>query len=56
MSVNINGEKFKSGLYCEPSDWHQFLEFNSAHPICKKTRLCLAKGCALKGYVPRKYI
>ena len=56
VAVNINGEKFKSDLYCEPSDWHQFLEFNSAHPICKKTRLCLAKGCALKGYVPRKYI
>ena len=36
------------------TDCHQFLEFNSAILFITKNQLCIAKGCALKGCVPRK--
>ena len=53
VTVSINGEEIETDLCFKPTDWHQFLEFNSAHPI-QKDRLCIAKGCALKGWVPKR--
>ena len=38
--ARINGNKFETNLYSKLSDYHQFLEFNSAHPIqIKKSRV-----------------
>ena len=38
--ARINGNKFETDLCSKPSDYHQFLEFNSAHPIqIKKLRV-----------------
>ena len=42
--VRINGDKFETDLYSKPTDCHQFLEFNSAHPIHIK------KSFIVKGY------
>ena len=36
VTVSLKGEEFETGLYCKPTDCHQFLEFNSAHPIHNK--------------------
>ena len=30
--VRINSDKFETDLYSKPTDYHQFLEFNLAHP------------------------
>ena len=54
VTFNVNGAEFKTGLYCKLTDCHQLLEFNSAHLICNKKLLYIAKGCALKGCVARK--
>ena len=49
--VRINGDKFETDLYSKPADCHQFLEFNSAHPIHIKNQLFIVKGYILKDYV-----
>ena len=46
VTVSINGEEFETDLYCKPTDCHQFPEFNSGN-------IYIAKGCILKGCVPR---
>ena len=52
--ASINGEEFETDLYGKPTEFHEFLEFNSTILFIIKNRLCIAKGCALKGCVPRK--
>ena len=46
--VRINGDKFETDLYSKPTDCHQFLEFNSAHPIHFKTAIVYSQGLCIK--------
>ena len=50
VTVSINGEEFETDLYCKPTNCHQFLEFNSAHPIHNKKSIVYSKGLR----IPRK--
>ena len=36
VTVSLKGEEFETSLYCKPTDCHQFLKFNSVHPIHNK--------------------
>ena len=46
--VRINGDKFETDLYRKPTDCHQFLEFNSAHPIPIKKSIVYSQGLRIK--------
>ena len=46
--VRINGDKFETDLYSKPTDCHQFLEFNSAHPIHIKKSIVYSQGLRIK--------
>ena len=39
---------FETDLYCKPTDRHQFLEFNSAHPIHSKKSIVYSQGLRIK--------
>ena len=43
VTVSLINQHLEIDLYCKPTDCHQFLDFNSAHPIYINT---------LKDYVP----
>ena len=46
--VRINGDRFETDLYSEHTDCHQFLEFNSAHPIHIKKSIVYSQGLCIK--------
>ena len=46
--VRINVGKFKTDIYSKPTDFHQFLVFDSVHPIHLKNQLFIVKGYVLK--------
>ena len=46
--VRINGDKFETDLYSKPTDCHQFLEFNLAHPIHIKKSIVYSQGLRIK--------
>ena len=46
--VRINVGKFKINFYSKPTDCHQFLVFDSVHPIHLKNQLFIVKGYVLK--------
>ena len=46
--VRIHGDKFETDLYSKPTDCHQFLEFNSAHPIHIKKSIGYSQGLSIK--------
>ena len=46
--VRINGDKFETDLYSKAADCHQFLEFNSAHPIHIKKSIVYSQGLRIK--------
>ena len=48
LAVRINVGKFKIDLYSKPTDCHQFLVFDSVHPIHLKNQLFIVKGYVLK--------
>ena len=48
VMVRINGDKFETDLYSKPTDCHQFLEFNSAHPIHIKKSIVYCQGLHIK--------
>ena len=54
VTVSINGEEFETDLYCKPTDCHQFLEFNSAHPIHNKKSIVYSKGLRIKRLCSKK--
>ena len=54
VTVRINGGEFEIYLYCKSTDCHQFLEFNSVHPIHNKKLIVYSHGLLLKGCVPKK--
>ena len=33
VTVNLIDQQLETDLYCKPTDCHQFLDFNSAHPL-----------------------
>ena len=41
VTVRINGGEFETYLYCKSTDCHQFVEFNSVHPIHSKNIDCV---------------
>ena len=46
--VRINGAKFETDLYSQSTDCHQFLEFNSAHPIHIKKSIVYSQVLRIK--------
>ena len=46
--VRINGDKFETDLYSKPTDCHQFLKFNSAHPIHLKKSIVFSQSLHIK--------
>ena len=46
--VRFNGHKFETDLYSKPTDCHQFLEFNLAHPIHIKKSIAYSQGLCIK--------
>ena len=46
--VSFNSDKFETNLYSKPTDCHQFLELNSAHPIHIKKSIVYSKGLCIK--------
>ena len=48
VTVSINGEEFETNLYCKPTDYHQFLVFNSTHFIQNKKSNVYSQGLRIK--------
>ena len=44
----MNGDKFETDRYSKPTDCHQFLEFNSAHPTHIKKSIVFSQGLHIK--------
>ena len=54
VTVSVNGEEFETDLYCKPNNCHQFLEFNSAHPIQNKKSIVYSQGLRIKRLCSKK--
>ena len=54
VTVSINGERFETDLHCKPTYCHQFLEFNSAHPIHNKKLIVYNQGLRIKRLCSKK--
>ena len=48
VSVSIVDNKIETDLYCKPTDCHQFLHFNSAHPFHDKKSIVYSQGLRIK--------
>ena len=48
--VRINGDKFETDIYSKPTDCHQLLEFNSAHPIHIKKSIVYNQALLIKRF------
>ena len=48
VSVSIVDSKIETDLYCKPTDCHQFLHFNSAHPFHNKKSIVYSQGLRIK--------
>ena len=48
VSVSIVDNKIETDLYCKPTDCHQFLHFNSAHPFHNKKSIVYSQGLRIK--------
>ena len=48
VAFRINGDKFGTDLYSKPTDCHQSLEFNSAHPIHIQKLIVYSQGVCIK--------
>ena len=48
VSVSIVDNKLKTDLFCKPTDCHQFLHFNSAHPFHNKKSFVYCQGLLIK--------
>ena len=48
MSVSIVDNKLETDLFCKPTDCHQFLHFNSAHPFHNKKSIVYSQGLRIK--------
>ena len=60
LHVNISSvdNKLETDLFCKPTDCHQFLHFNSAHPFHNKKSIVYKRGIVyqkeLKNWFCRK--
>ena len=48
VNVSIVDNKIETDLYCKPTDCHQFLHFNSAHPFHNKKSIVYSQGLHIK--------
>ena len=48
VKVSLIDQHTETDLYCKPTDCHQFLEFNSAHPIHRKKSIVYSQGVRIK--------
>ena len=48
VSVSIVDNKLETDLFCKPTDCHQFLHFNSAHPFHNKKSFVYCQGLLIK--------
>ena len=48
LVVKLEGNELVTDLYCKPTDCHQFLEYNSAHPIHTKRSIVYSQGLRIK--------
>ena len=48
MTVSLIDQHLETDLYCKPTDCHQFLDFNSAHPIHIKKSIVYSQGLCTK--------
>ena len=48
VAVRVSSDKFETDLYSKATDCHQFLEFNSAHPIHIKKSIAYSQGLPIK--------
>ena len=58
VSVSIVDNKIETDLYCKPTDCHQFLHFNSAHPFHNKKSIVYSQGLRpfVKGVILKKLL
>ena len=59
VNVSIGDKKVETDLFCKPTDCHQLLHFNSAHPFHNKKSLfkardCISKDCSSPATFQRK--
>ena len=48
VSVKKVDNRLETDLYCKPTDCHQFLHFNSAHPFHIKKSIVYSQGLRIK--------
>ena len=48
VTVSIEGDNLKTSLYCKPTDCHQFLDYDSSHPIHVKKSIIYSQGLRIK--------
>ena len=48
VSASIVDNKLETDLFCKPTDCHQFLGFNSAHPFHSKKSIVYSQGLRIK--------
>ena len=48
VKVSFIDQHLKTDLYCNPTDCHQFLDFNSAHPIDIKKSIVYSQDLRIK--------
>ena len=49
VTVTLIDLHLKTDLYCKSTDCHQFLDFNSVHPIHIKKSIMCSQGLCIKG-------
>ena len=48
VTVSLSGQHHETYLFCKPTDCHQFLDFNSTHPIRIKKSIVYSQGLRIK--------
>ena len=48
VTVSLINQHLETDLYCKSTDCHQFLDFNSAHPIHIKKSIVYSQGLRIK--------
>ena len=48
VKVSLIEQHLETDLYCKSTDCHQFLDFNSAHPIHIKKSIVFSQGLRIK--------
>ena len=48
VTVSLIDQPLETDLYCKPTNCHQFLDFNSAHPIYTKKSIVYSQGLRIK--------